>query len=49
LSSWLERLQVVAAASDEDASAVARDAIEREIVKREKKLGTTTAVQDKRK
>lgn len=39
LSSWLRRLKAVAHASEEDAAAVARGAIEREVMKREKKLG----------
>jgi hypothetical protein len=38
LASWLRRLKVVAKAADEDAAAVARRAIEREVEKREKKL-----------
>ena len=49
LASWLRRLHAVARASDEDAAAVARDAIEREIAKREKKLGISNDAKGRRK
>lgn len=39
LSSWINRLRAVAEVSEEDAASIARRAIEREIEKREKKLG----------
>ncbi|MGC2161248.1 MAG: hypothetical protein WA634_05015 [Silvibacterium sp.] len=49
LSSWLRRLKAVAKSSDEDAAAVARTAIEREVMKREKKLGITAEKEGRRK
>lgn len=45
LDAWLSRLKAVAEAAGEDSASIARAAIEREIVRREKRLGISSAAE----